>query len=183
MYTTTKDRGKTLLTTIHGSRLYGTHHADSDLDQYVVTEFGPAKHKVDGTDLTVIGFKDFQRKIHKGTHQALEAAFSRKAEVDPSIRSYLQGLRIYSPEIEATYTRTIKGICLSNDDLKHRRHAVRIAYNLIDLRKYGRFNPTMTESQIRTATYLAEIHTNEQLWVMLESWIRNNTAPDERKVI
>lgn len=69
--------------------------------------------------------------------------------------------------------RTIKGICMANNDMKHRRHAVRLSYALQSLRIYGRFDPTMTSKQVEQSTYLAETFTSAQLWAMLEAWLRN----------
>lgn len=69
---------KLIFATIHGSHLYGTHHALSDLDLYVIIEDGHNKQSVnaDRSDTAIFNLNTFLRSINKGTHQAVEALCS-----------------------------------------------------------------------------------------------------------
>lgn len=156
-------RGKTLLHAIHGSKLYNLSHEGSDDDTYIVTEHGPAKQKMsfeDGvtTDIFVIGLDEFMSKLYKGTHQALEALNSPIKEVSSDYAAFFGALRLYSTQIEETYDRTIRHLS-TGETFKKRRHACRIALNLTDLRKYGRFNPSLSDEQVRLVNELASNET------------------------
>lgn len=157
-------RGKVLLKTIHGSKLYNLSHENSDDDIYIVTERGPAKQKMsteDGvtTDIFLIGLDEFLHKVFRGTHQAIEALNSPVKEVAPEYASFFDGIRAYSPLIEETYDRTIRHLA-NGDTYKKRRHACRLALNLLELRRYGKFNPSLSARQVKLVNELA---TNEDL--------------------
>lgn len=154
-----------LFATKHGSALYGFQHEKSDRDWFVVTDSTAprAKHSVrtlgDGSqvDIAYLGLKRFLTHVHNGSHQSVEAAFSRSLVFTPAgeqYRALLTGMRICSPEVESAYKRTIKAF--SFGDFKRRRHAVRLTGNLHDLRLYGRFNPEMTYREAASASALAE---------------------------
>lgn len=138
---------KTLLKTIHGSYLYGLNHAESDEDFYIVVE-GKAKSKqiiIDGTDTTVVGLTAFIEACHKGVPQALEAIFSMEASVD-EMKELRAGYKAVGSEVIATYLRTIKSFATDKRGKdKMKRHAVRLALNLNEIIKRGRFNPRLTE--------------------------------------
>lgn len=178
-------RGDILLETVHGSRLYGLDHADSDEDYYVVTEHGPAKQKVtqeaDGTtaDFFIIGLDSFLQKVEKGTHQAIEALHSREAFYKPGWREYFQGLRTYSPLIEETYDRTIRHLALG-DTYKKRRHAVRLMLNLKELREYGKFDPKLDEIQRNVVDWLATLE-GEELLAAIMTHLGPNRVKVERE--
>lgn len=126
---------------------------------YIVTEHGPARQKIstqDGvtTDVFVIGLQEFLRKCYKGTHQALEALHSREKEVAPEYRAFFEGHRTYSPDIEETYDRTIRHLAVE-ESFKRRRYACRLAVNLLDMRMYGRFDPSLTNEQVQLVNELA----------------------------
>lgn len=148
-----------LFRTVHGSRLYNLHHADSDYDYYTVVDKVKTKkakyatHKIfDGVDSVVVDFGTFMVLLDKGVPQALEACFSQQAEVD-RIEAFRNGVHAGS-SVWDTYLRTIKSFALQ-DDFKHRRHALRLALNLRDIRETGRFNPTLTDEQVVMVTELA----------------------------
>lgn len=148
-----------LFRTIHGSRLYNLHHAESDYDYYTVVDKVKNKkaryatHKiVDGVDSVVVDLGTFMGLVDKGVPQALEACFSQCAEID-RIEDLRKGVHAGSA-VWGTYLRTIKSFALQ-DDFKHRRHALRLALNLRDLRRYGRFNPSLTEEQIEMISSMA----------------------------
>lgn len=163
-----------LLNTVHGSTLYGLNHDKSDEDRFIVTEFGKSKQILNADDDVVLfNLKDFRKKITKGSHQAIEAAFSPIAEVSADLKPWLDGLRVYSSEIDHAYMRTIKSMCLDRSTFKKKRHAVRLTINLSDLRAYGRFNPRMTKGEVMLATTLATSLSDKQLWASLSSYLDN----------
>lgn len=165
---------KVLFKTRHGSHLYGLNHADSDEDFYTVLErprgrrYKWAKQSiVDGEDSLRVDLPTWLRLCEKGVPQALEAMFSTEPMEDnlPFLRaSYRAG-----GEVRRTYARTITNFVYT-DEFKRRRHAVRLAYNLNDLLKYGRFNPRMTPGQIEIANSLALDYHGEglldKLWLI-----------------
>lgn len=136
-----------ILRTVHGSHLYGLNHAGSDLDTYtVVAGSQRARQRVnkeEGADDVVMGLPQFLQRIQSGSHQAIEAAFSPVAEVSPEWKAFFEGLRITSPEAHHAYERTIRKFVFFGD-AKRRRHGIRLATNLRDLRGQGRFNPRMS---------------------------------------
>ena len=142
-----------LLSTPHGSRLYGLAHADSDFDRFEVygyEKFKP-KQKITGDqDVTKASLDRFLRYCDKGVPQYLEAMFSQMATVDN-----MAGIReTYVPNmtnVRDTYKRTIKSFWLNGveeDDFKRRRHAWRLWYNLDEMEKAGRFDPTLYDTAI-----------------------------------
>ena len=149
-----------LFKTIHGSRLYGLHHENSDYDYYTVIDRVKKKKAkyathtiVDGVDSVVVDFGTWVDLCTKGVPQALEAMFSQQAEVD-KISAFRNSFYSGTTAID-TFLRTIKGI--SDDDVKHKRHMIRLAYEARDIREFGRFNPTMTPLRIELANELAKL--------------------------
>ena len=161
-----KIQSEILFFTPHGSSLYGFQHEKSDRDWFVVTDsptLRVAKHSMqqlaDGSqvDIVYMRLERFLENAEKGSHQSVEAAFSRSLAFTPAgeqYRALLAGMRICSPEVESAYKRTVKAF--SFGDFKRRRHAVRLTGNLHDLRLYGRFNPEMTYREAASAGALAE---------------------------
>lgn len=142
---------KVLFKTVHGSHLYGLNHADSDNDYFtVVDKVKTAKARyakqsiVDGVDSTVVDFGTWIDGCRKGVPQYLEAMFSTKALHD-EIGPFRAGFRV-GTEVFDTYYRTIKSFALS-EGYKTKRHALRLALNLDEMGRTGRFNPTLTEEQ------------------------------------
>lgn len=141
-----------LFKTIHGSHLYGLAHEHSDLDFFtVVYKVKTNKKKyarqsiVDGVDTTTLDLGTWLHYCEMGVPQALEAMFSQKAVYDdlgPLRTQYRAGTQTWS-----RYLRTIKSFAME-DDFKHKRHALRLALNLHDLMRTGRFNPTLTGEQV-----------------------------------
>jgi hypothetical protein len=137
-----------MLVTVHGSRLYGLHHADSDYGTYMVAP-GSARthHSVRGShDSVVVSYDQFMRSCDKGVPQALEAMFSPVASVDmfPWLRA---GYRACGPVVRDTYLRTMKAFW-EDGSLKRRRHACRLWLNLNALEEHSRFNPALTPEQV-----------------------------------
>jgi predicted nucleotidyltransferase len=148
-----------LLKTVHGSHLYGIAHPDSDDDRYVVADWTTrsVRHKlgrptiaqtIEGNDdTTFTDYVSFMRLVENGVPQALEALFSRKAEVN-NIDYMSSGWKANSAVTHERYMKTLKAFAAPNKTtVKYRRHAVRLAFNLEELFYTGSFNPTLTSEQ------------------------------------
>lgn len=142
-----------LLKTIHGSRLYGLHHEDSDWDWFEIYGYDKFRGKQTiqaGDDRTRTSYDRFMLYAEKAVPQYLEAMWSTKAEFDnmPFDRfSYRPNMTT----VRDTYMRTIKAFWIEGwetDSFKKRRHAIRMALNLRQMHECGRFNPTLTDEQI-----------------------------------
>lgn len=137
-----------LFKTLHGSHLYGLAHEQSDHDYYVVlpTQRGrKARYAtqtiVDGVDTTTVDFGTWVNMCQSGVPQALEAMFSSMATHD-EISEFRNSFRV-GDGIRDKYYRTIDNF-LAESDFKKNRHAIRLALNLRDGLRYGRFNPTLS---------------------------------------
>lgn len=165
-----------LFKTVHGSRLYGLAHEDSDHDFYtVVSKVKTARAKyakqsiIGDTDSMVVDFGTWLHQCEIGVPQALEAMFSKMPLVDN-----IEGLRLgytVGTGVWERYLRTIKSFALNEENsFKKKRHALRLAFNLNEMSRYGRFNPTLvaettdllsiaadgpSENVYRTALYMA----------------------------
>ncbi len=144
-----------LFRTIHGSRLYGTHHIDSDFDSFIVVADNPtlkgryARQSIKGTsDVVITDFSTFVRYAGNGVPQFVEAMFSRIPALD-RISEYRAAFRPDSYKLEDTYLRTIRNFH-EKGGLKFLRHSYRLTLNLIDFRNRGRFDPTLSDQQIHT---------------------------------
>lgn len=150
-----------LYKTIAGSRLYNLHQNSSDYDYFVVIDKSPPTRKssfakqtiVDGVDTLMVDFGTFTNLCQKGVPQALEAAYSRR-EIYDGISAWRNALRAPAGAWD-TYMRTIRS--MSDGNYKHRRHALRLAMNLRDLSRYGRFNPTLDDMQIMCINRWAKV--------------------------
>lgn len=159
-----------LFKTIHGSRLYNLHHADSDYDYFTVIDKVKTKRAkyarqtiVDGLDSNVVDFGTFMNGCARGVPQYLEAMFSPKPEID-KISSLRAGYRVGSHEAIDRYLRTIKSFAMSEKDAyKRKRHALRLALNLHDIRDRGYFNPTLSAVDVELISTLANL-TAEQVY-------------------
>lgn len=160
---------ETLFKTVHGSRLYGLAHAGSDEDFYTVvtkkqtdTRFGKqtraryAKQKIDGDlDSMVVDFGTWVEMCRSGVPQALEAMFSNMTVGEDRIADFRSGYRV-GTEVYERYLRTIKSFALAEDDtIKKRRHALRLALNMREMAKTGRFNPTLSREDAEYVTQYA----------------------------
>ena len=167
--------------TVHGSHLYGMAHADSDMDLYIVTDSRRDRARqtvVDGIDSVRIGLSTFLEYAGGGSHQSCETLFSTKkewTEYGLAYKPLIEGMRVYGEDVFRKYERTI--VKFSFGDFKRRRHAVRLSFNLNGLRDRGKFDPTMTEEQIKLANFLAECYTGEDLlpWLLHRNWGPKNS--------
>lgn len=142
-----------IFTTVHGSHLYGLAHEGSDKDFYVVYEGADAnlKQSVEsGIDIVRGDIGAFLTRALSGSHQSVEAIFSKQkvyAEgMEEKWGAFFDNIRITGGDVFAKYERTIKKFCYGDE--KRRRHAVRLYFNLVDLRRWGRFDPTLTDNRI-----------------------------------
>lgn len=158
---------ETLFKTVHGSRLYGLAHENSDEDFYTVVTKKPvpkgrqvkaryAKQKINGDeDSMVVDFGTWVEMCRNGVPQALEAMFSDMPIGDDRIADFRSGFRV-GTEVYARYYRTIKSFALMEDDgIKKRRHALRLALNLNEMARTGRFNPTLSAEDARYISGMA----------------------------
>lgn len=149
-----------LFKTVHGSKLYGLSHSGSDDDYFTVCTNGTKKraryatHKVyeNGEDSVVMDFSTWLQSCVKGVPQALEAMFSSMALQD-DIADFRAGYRA-GTQVYETYFRTIKSFALQ-EGYKQKRHALRLALNLNEMAKTGRFNPTLSEEDARYVSVMA----------------------------
>lgn len=154
----------TLLRTVHGSHLYGMSHADSDMDWYVVTLEGrkPKQTIVDWEDTTSVPIGSFLRFLDLGVPQAVEALFSRVAQIDPAWYPYFRSLRVGGPagSMLVKYRQTAVNFA-NYPGFKQRRHALRLCLNMRELRASGYFNPTLSGSEIDMITDIASLDTEQ----------------------
>lgn len=153
--------------TVHGSRLYGMAHEGSDDDIFIVntSERWKARQSMNGEIDTVrVGLDLFLFRAATGSHQTLEAMFSPYKQwssyglkYQPMIEHY----KVTGTDVFEKYERTIRKFCYG--DFKRRRHAVRLSFNLSELRRLGRFNPVMTAGEIVTANAVAERYRDDEL--------------------
>ena len=156
-----------LLRTVHGSHLYGTAHAGSDMDYFEVytnnserTRARYAKQTITG-DLDVLktDLSTFMQYASKGVPQYLEAMYSTKADVDVLGEAFRFRFR---PGHEAihTYRRTIKSFfeyARENHDPKRYVHALRLLVNLQNIEEGRYFNPTLHPAQVKLFQKISQV--------------------------
>lgn len=169
-----------LFKTIHGSRLYGLSHDDSDYDYYtVVDKVKNAKasystHKiVDGVDSVVVDFGTWVHFCMNGVPQACEAMFSEVPEVD-EIKEFREGFVLNTGAGER-YLRTITNFCFTQD-AKRKRHGLRLALNMYDFLRTGRFNPRLTPNEVDFVTDYAQRDT-DAVYAMAMNIALDRTPP------
>lgn len=157
--------GEVIFETVHGSRLYGLAHADSDHDVFRVTTTPRrrARHgQRGGEDVCEVGICLFFERALSGSHQSVEALFSPlKVWHDERFRALIEGSRVCGSSVFEKYERTIRKFAFG--DFKRRRHACRLAMNLAELRAHGRFNPVMSHDQVMQATAAADRYEGDAL--------------------
>ncbi len=162
---------------MHGSHLYGLAHSGSDDDFYAVVNTRRNRRSkwakqsiVEGVDTTTVDLGTWVNMCQNGVPQALEAVFAGKEFVhyeSSGIREFRASF-VMGESARDRYTRTIKNF-LEDDSVKKKRHAVRLALNLRDGLRYGRFNPTLTPRLAIWVTYQAKTKTVEELHELTEN--------------
>lgn len=140
-----------VLRSIAGSHLYGLSRPDSDLDYYEVRSdsekflYGKQRKAtqsiVDGIDVTAVSLSHFMDLALSGSHQALDAMFSEKTEID-EITALRQSFRVGSAVL-IPYSRIIRKF-MEQAGPRKQKHAARIAYNLQEMLERQRFSPTLS---------------------------------------
>lgn len=161
-----------LYKTHHGSTLYGLAHAGSDDDYYVVVNTRRNRRPkyakqsfADNKDTTTVDWGTWVNFCQMGVPQALEAMFSQMPVYEAEgIREFRNAFRFGSTARDR-YVRTIDNF-LADGTLKKNRHALRLALNLRDGLRYGRFNPTLSSRQAIWVTYHAKNSSPDELWDM-----------------
>lgn len=112
--------------TVHGSRLYGLDHEQSDYDLYRVYEGGGTRLKQrmsDGVDVVSGDLNAFVSRALSGSHQSLEALFSPVKKFEPGMQEkwgpFLDGLRVTGSEVFEKYERTIHKFCFGEQLSEH----------------------------------------------------------------
>lgn len=157
-----------ILRTVHGSRLYGTAHQNSDYDWYTVNLEGrKARQSIVGDqDNVTLNYWEFLKQVRRGVPQACEALWSPYAEIHPDYLPFLRSIRLWGGDVTERHERTIRNFCYG--DFKRRRHAVRMSYNLHNLREQGWYYPSMTPGQVKIAEYVANHWHGDELAAILE---------------
>ena len=151
-----------VFTTVHGSRLYGLNHAQSDEDNMIVYE-GKREplHKHTGKlDVIHVGLPNLLELTYKGSLQFMEGSFShQKVWVDTSWRPMFDSLRVPVTAVRDQYFHRIEAF-IKIDTQKARQHAVRLGLTLRDLRiNDGWYDPTLThEQKVLVQTTAATTH-------------------------
>lgn len=154
-----------ILETIHGSHLYGLAHENSDEDFFRVVRGGSGrtKHRItEDLDYVEMPLDTFLANVFKGSHQSCEALFSRHAVIHPEYREFFASIRVTGEDVFNRYRRTIHAFSYGDD--KRRRHAVRLGFNLRDLRMTGRFDPTLTEDQKNKVLVVSQLYRGQSLY-------------------
>lgn len=153
-----------ILETVHGSHLYGLAHPGSDHDLFrVVYKRRKALVRFDGhEDHREFGLDKFLEYVYTGSHQSCEALFSPVAYIHPYYAPMFRSMRVTGSTVSSAYRRTIRAF--SFGDEKKRRHAVRLALNLRDIQRCGRFNPRLSEQQRATVLSLASALSGDELF-------------------
>lgn len=139
-----------LLRTVHGSHLYGLAHAASDKDIYevFVTTRTARKRNIkqtisEGIDKTSVDMSTFMHMVDECVPQALEALWTPVAEID-KIHEFRTQYRVNRAKMKEVYVRTALKFA-EHDDVKHKRHALRLLLNLGTALEYGKFNPRLSD--------------------------------------
>jgi predicted nucleotidyltransferase len=138
-----------LLRVLSGSRMYGLQHEESDYDYMEVYGWDKQKpkHTVTPTlDTLKVSFSDFLRHANNGSPKFVEAMFAAKPEFS-TLEHLRKAWRPSLPACRHTYHSMTKSLWLEGvetDNVKKRRHAVRLQLNLWDLEDFGRFKPELS---------------------------------------
>ncbi|GAA1807190.1 DNA polymerase beta superfamily protein [Nesterenkonia flava] len=176
-----------ILTTVHGSHLYGLANQGSDQDTYTVTTGTNKEYarqtKTGDDDALQLHLHRFLDQVRDGVPQALEALWSPVAKIHPDWEPMLRALRPGIHEARARYRRTILNFAFKHggrtgaarehaDRAKLRRHAVRLTINLAQLTETGSIQPRLNSDQIRLVRHVAALPGDDYadtLIAMLES--------------
>lgn len=97
-------------------------------------------------------FSTWMQYCVKGVPQCLEAMFSQMP-LEDQLSEFRSSFRV-STQVYETYFRTIKSFAL-HEEYKRKRHALRLALNLREMGKTGRFNPTLSPEDVAYVSRMA----------------------------
>lgn len=151
-----------ILSTVHGSHLYGLADQWSDKDRYTVylsdNQRG-SRDSINGLDDHKSQDLDtFLQHVAQGVPQALEALYSPVAEIDRQYAAFLRSVEPPFTKVRATYYGVAYKMAYENgeksnptprDVIKLKRHALRLFINLRELREKGYFNPVLLPHETR----------------------------------
>ena len=158
------EKNDLLLKVVAGSHLYGYATAQSDYDFFEVyansfppvgKRTAPVKSRqtiVDGVDTIQMSLSHFVDVASSGSHQALDAMFAAAPEFD-KIEAFRHGFRA-GYEVVPAYERIISKFALQEPPRKQ-RHALRTAFNLVDILSAGRYSPELDDEKI---ALISELH-------------------------
>lgn len=166
--------------TVHGSHLYGLAHAGSDRDIYevFVTTRTARKRNIkqtidNGIDKTTVDMSTFMHMVDECIPQALEALWSPVADID-KIHEFRTQYRVNRAKMKEVYIRTALKFA-EHDDVKHKRHALRLILNLGTALEFGKFNPQLdfTDKIILNAAGSAETfeHVFNSTLEFVQQWV------------
>lgn len=164
-----------LISSPHGSRLYGLHHENSDYDYWSVYSNQP-KVKARRISQTLSGNEDnvemdlstFALYADRSSHQVLELMFSQMKTVN-HIQAYTDNFVVNLATMRDLYYRTVMNFYVkawsSTGRLRTKtfRHCVRMALNLEEAQLTGRFNPTMAPATVEAMKASSDVE--------LERWM------------
>lgn len=151
-----------------GSRLYGTHHADSDYDYVTLytdnNKTGHEKRKnlsqrLDGDDdVQRRSMDSFVRSCFEGSANDLDILYSTQWQYNDE--RYVPFLRSIRPDYTKARSKFqgYMGTYASRDDFKSTRHLFRVALNGRKLFTHGRYNPTHTDKELDFLNSIAKKH-------------------------
>lgn len=161
-------KDKMIFSTIHGSKLYRLDHGESDTDLYEVYEGSSTtltQRKDENLDIVSGSLTAFLLRAYSGSHQSCEALFSPFKGWQPGMEAkwgaMIANIVIAGGDVFDKYERTIRKFCYG--DHKRRRHAVRLSYNLQELRRTGRFDPVLDSRQAMLADVMAGSYRDDEL--------------------
>lgn len=174
-----------LLRTVHGSRLYGLAHENSDYDWYFVydVELNRGNQSVHGDyDETVVPVRLFMEQLAEGMPKALEAFFSPFAERSPVLQELHRSYRV-GATAAIRGTRRVMRAYARDTGFKNQRHALRSTLQLRDMMEYGRFNPVLTPERIALLNREAAVD-SEDFPEKAERWLSwAVTGIDQRELL
>jgi predicted nucleotidyltransferase len=185
---------RTILTSYHGSHLYGMATPKSDVDIYTVYEFinqryrphlrKQAKQTISEKDKEledkmVVSWDRFSDFCIKGVPQACEVLFSHPEnwiEFHPDWLVLSESLKkrvtnrfnIY--QVLNTYKKTAYNFA-ATDDFKKNRHAMRLCINAKELLNTGVMNPTLDDYLVTSLTSYAMLPYEYRLEVMKNKYL------------
>lgn len=168
--------GNVHLATVHGSRLYGLAHEKSDTDYYIVADFDYHRslQEVQGdVDVQLVPLHLFMQQIADGNPVALEALWSPTAVKSLAMEEVSRSFRVGQGRAQhgaRTFIDMFIGEGRNPERMKNRRHVLRLAVQLRQAMEEGRFDPVLRPQAAELLTRIAEQHSGEEFWPVVDAW-------------